>query len=236
MKILTLAVAAVLTTGAVTQAQQPGQPGLKIDSTNRTLSITATDSISVEPEVAVLHIGFETAPMDAKSAYAAGARTSNAVIAALKQAGVAESDIRSQSQYLAPDYTNSKQHRYKLAQQWTVKCGPARAAEILDTAVDAGATSSGQIDWEVKDEKALTEQALEKAAERAKVDAAALAKGMGVQLGRLLYVSNQVSGGVIPRPMVRAFAMKAADNTAPLAVEPQKVSREATVYAVFAIE
>ncbi|MDE3200439.1 MAG: SIMPL domain-containing protein [Acidobacteriota bacterium] len=236
MKNLAIAAAILIAMSGMATAQQPGQPEVKIDSANRTLSVSATDEVSVEPEVAVLHIGFETAPTDAKSAYAAGSRTSNAVIAALKQAGVAESDIRSQSQYLAPDYTNPKQHKYKLTQQWTVRCAPERAAEILDIAVDAGATSSGQIDWEVKDEKALQEKALDKAAARVRANAAALAKGMGVELGKLIYVSNQESGGG-PRPMMmaRAFAMK-ADNTAPLAVEPQKVTSQATVSAVFALE
>jgi uncharacterized protein len=236
MKRIALLAVLALVAAACATAQQPGQPNLKIDSTNRTISVTATESVSVEPEVAVLHVGFETAPTDAKSAYAAGSRISNAIIAALKQAGVVESDIRSQSQYLAPDYSVPKQHKYKLAQQWTVSCTPARAAEILDIAIDAGATSSGAIEWNVKDEKALESQALDKAAARAKENAAALAKGMGVQLGRLIYVSNQVSGGNMPVPMMRTFAMKAADTTAPLAVEPQKVAREATVYAVFTIE
>ncbi|HWA94982.1 MAG TPA: SIMPL domain-containing protein [Terracidiphilus sp.] len=237
MKKLTIVAGVLLAAGTFAIAQQPSQPDLKIDSANRTLSVTATDEVSVEPEVAVLHIGFETAPTDAKSAYAEGSRRSNAIMTALKQAGIAEGDIRSQSQYLAPDYTNPKQHKYKLTQQWTVKCSPERAAEILDIAVDAGATSSGQIDWEVKDEKALQQKALDKAAARARENAASLAKGMDVALGRLLYVSNQESGGVAPRPMmVRAFAMKTSDNTAPLAVEPQKVTSQATVYAVFAIE
>lgn len=236
MKIGITLAALILAMALTGRAQQPGQPSLKIEAANRTLSVTSTETVTAEPDVAVLHIGFETAPTDAKSAYAAGSRTSNQVIGALKQAGVAESDIRSESQYLAPDYSDPKQHKYKLTQQWTVRCAPARAAEILNIAVDAGATSSGEIEWNVKDEKALEAEALNKAATRAKEDAATLAKGMGVQLGRLLYVSNQASGGLAPRPIARAFAMKSAESPAPLAVEPQKVSREATVYAVFAIE
>ena len=237
MKLRVMVMGWVFAAGVLAFAQQPGQPEIKIEPTNRTISVTASENVSVEPEVAILHVGFETAPMDAKPAYAEGSRRSNAVIAALRNAGIAEGDIRSQSQYLAPDYSNPKQHKYKLTQQWTVRCTPLRAAEILDVAVDAGATSSGQIEWNVKDEKSLEQQALGKAGTRAKEDAETLAKSMGVQLGRLLYVSNQMSGGGMPRPMMmaRSFAMK-ADNTAPLAVEPQKVSREATVYAVYAIE
>jgi uncharacterized protein len=215
-------------------AQQTTQPQLKVDSSNRTLTVSATDSVLVEPDLAILHIGFDTPPEDAKSAYAGGSRASNAIIGAIKQAGIPETSIRSVSQFLDRDYSN-KQHKFVLHQQWTVKVSPERAAEILDVAVTAGATDSGQIDWTVKDEKALEAEALDKAAGRAKANAEVLAKGMGVHLGSLIYVSNQISAPSIPRPM---FAMGNRAETAPqpLAIEPHQVSREATVYAVFAIE
>jgi len=126
----------------VIAAQETGQPQLKIDSANRTLTVSASDSVTVEPEVAILHIGFETAPSDAKSAYAEGARVSNAIRAALKQAGVPDDAIRSESQFLEPDYSQPKQHKFKLQQQWSVRVEPARAAEILDTAVSNGANNN----------------------------------------------------------------------------------------------
>ena len=216
-------------------AQQTTQPQLKVDSSNRTLTVTATDSVSVEPDLAVIHIGFDTQPEDAKSAYADGARASNAIVAAVKQAGIAESEIRSESQYLDRDYSN-KQHKFVLRQQWTVKVPPARAAEILDIAVTAGATDSGQIDWTVKDEKALEAQALDKAAARARANAEVLAKGMGARLGSLIYVSNTMSAPQIIRPMPMMAMRTANAAPQPLAIEPHQVSREATVYAVFAIE
>lgn len=226
----------IFLTAISVHAQQATQPQMKVDSSNRTLTVTATDSVSMEPDLAVIHIGFDTQPEDAKAAYADGARASNAIIAAIKQAGVAETAIRSESQYLDRDYSN-KQHKFVLRQQWTVKASPEKAAEILDVAVTAGATSSGQIDWTVKDEKALEAEALDKAATRAKANAEVLAKGMGVRLGALIYVSNQMSSGVIPRPMpMMAMRTAEAPPPPPLAIEPHQVSREATVYAVFAIE
>lgn len=234
----TLLFAASLALCAAAGAQQISQPQLAIGHDNRTLSVSASETVSAEPEVAILHIGFETDPQDAKSAYAAGARTSNAIIDAIKQAGIAESEIRSQSQYLNRYYEpNGKQHRFKLSQQWTVKVAPVRAAEILDIAVNAGANSSGEIDWNVKDEKALEQQALDKAATRARENAFVLAKGMGVKLGNLVYVSNELSGPVY-RPRVMAMEQKVmvAGTPPPLAIEPHTVTRQATVYAVFAIE
>ena len=215
-------------------AQQPSQPELRIEPANRTLTVNAEDEVSVEPEVAVLHVGFETQLEDAQSAYADGARTSNAIVAALKQAGIPEGSIRSQTQHLDRDY--QKPHKFKLVQQWTVKAPPEHAAEILDAAITAGATSSGDIEWTVKDERALEEQALERAAGRAKENAAVLARGMGVRLGTVIYISNQVS---MVRPIrAGAFAMAKEATAAPqpLSIEPQKVTRSATVYAVYSIE
>jgi uncharacterized protein len=230
------AVFALLAFCAAANAQQISQVQLKIEPTNRTLTVSAMGRVTVDPDVAILHIGFQTQPSDAKSAYAAGAKISNDIISALKQAGIPETAIRSEWQRL--DSASGKPHKFTLAQQWTVKAPPERAAEILDIAVAAGATDSGQIDWTVQDEQALDDQALDQAASRAKAEAAVLAKGMGVHLGALVYVTNQISTPTYLAAYANNGAPTGADAAPPmtLAIEPRKVSREATVYAVYAIE
>jgi len=216
-------------------AQQPGQVQLKIDSSNRTLTVTAEQRVTAEPDIAILHIGFLTPPSDAKSAYAAGARTSNQIIDALKQAGIAPGAIRSESQSLQS--FDLKVHKFRLQQSWVVRVPPARAAEILDVAVNAGASESGDIEWNVEDEEALENKALEQAAARARSNAAVLASGMGVKLGALVYVTNQISAPQFPRPYAMAkLAGEANAPAAPLAIEPHKVSRTANIYAVYAID
>jgi uncharacterized protein YggE len=229
-----LAILSALATAFPAIAQQSSQPQLSVSPTNRTLTVTANDTVTVDPDVAIVHVGFETQPASAKDAYASGTQISNAIIDALKQAGIAESAIHSESQYLNRDYSVPKSHKFVLTEQWTVRTTPKRAAEILDVAVTAGANSSGQIEWTVNDERALENQALDKGAARAKADAAELAKGMGVRLGALIYVSNQVSEPV--RPMMAAAFSRVATPAQPLAIEPQKVTRSASIYAVYAIE
>ena len=142
-----IAMIALLAGCVAARAQQTSQVQLRIEPTNRTLTVSAQDQVTVDPDVAILHIGFQTQPTDAKSAYAAGSETSNAIVMALKQAGIPETAIRSEWQRL--DSVYGKPHKFTLAQQWTVKVKPERAAEILDVAVTAGATDSGQIDWTV---------------------------------------------------------------------------------------
>jgi len=228
---------ALLAGGVAAGAQQTSQPQLNIEASNRTLTVSAEGRVSVDPDVAILHIGFETQPSDAKSAYAAGAKTSNDIVTALKQAGIPEAAIHSEWQRL--NSAGGKQHKFTLVQEWTVKTPPERAAEILDVAIGAGATSSGEIDWTVEDVNALEEQALDQAAVRAKADAEVLAKSMGVNLGALVYVTNQVSP---PQFSVRAYNRMAAPEGAmaapptTLAIEPRKVVSSASVYAVFAID
>lgn len=229
-----IAIAALLAASVVAGAQQAQ---LKIDPTNRTLTVSAQDQVTVDPDVAILHVGFQTLPLDAKDAYAAGSKTSNDIVNALKQAGVQESAIHSEWQRL--DAVYNKPHKFTLEEQWTVKTSPQRAAELLDVAVTAGANSSGQIDWTVANPQALEDRALDGAAARARAQADVLAKGMGVKLGPLVYVTNQISAPAYP---IRAFnRVQALDGGAaqaapPLAIEPHQVSRDATVYAVFSIE
>ena len=221
--------------GTAAFAQSPGQVELKIEPSNRTLSVSAEAQVTADPDTAILHIGFETSPSDAQSAYAEGTRLSNAIIGAVKQAGVQESAIHSESQRLDRDYTVPKSHKFKLVQQWTVKTDPMHVAQILDAAVTAGASVSGDIEWTMKDLAALDAQALENAATRAKADAAALAKGMGVRLGALVYVSRTSEPEVVPM-RGRVMAMAKAQSDQPLSIEPGKVTRSATVSAVYSIE
>jgi hypothetical protein len=202
---------------------------------NRTLSVTANEGVTVEPDLAILHIGFDTPQEDVKSAYADGARLSNTIVAAIKQAGIPETSIRSESQYLYRADWNEG-HKFKLQQQWTVKVPPQRAAELLDIAISAGANNSGQIEWTVKDEKALENEALDRAASRASDNAAVLAKGMGVHLGALMSISNQFSAAPFSGGGSGGMGMGAMQRALPLSIEPHQVSRSATVSAVFAIE
>jgi hypothetical protein len=235
----TIASFALLAGCTFAAAQQPSDLRLTIDSTHRTITVSADGRVSVDPDVAILHVGFETKPTDAKSAYADGARISNAIVDAIKQAGIPETSIRSEFQRLEP--VDVKNHKFKLTQNWTVKTPSARAGEILDVAINAGATDSGEVEWTVQDIHALEDQALEQATSRARDDAAVMAKASGAHLGNLLYITNQITASVTVHALANYSNGAMSDERArsaapPLAIEPHKVVREATVYAVFAIE
>lgn len=221
-------------------------PEIHISKDNRTISITTSADSSAAPDIAVVHIGFTVYAVDQQSAYASGSQRSNAIFDSLMQAGVAKKDIEGENQIIAsiqPHENNNlpekqkTERKFQVSQSWTVKIGAEDAAKILDIAIQAGANNSGNIEWQVKDEDALQSQAAANALKSARTVATAMAAGLGVKLGALIYASNEVpeAGGVMggsfaPEAKVQRHAVK------PLAIAPRKVKKSAAVTAVFAIE
>jgi uncharacterized protein YggE len=243
---INLSAGLVFVAGVACAAQMP-QQGITVSKENRTIAITATDSVIAMADVATVHVGFVIYDADHDSTYAAGSKISNAVIAALKTAGVPADAIESESQNLAevqpyqlnqlPEPQRAKE-KWTLAQSWTVRTNAADAARVLDIAVKAGANQSGSIDWSLKDENAPQAAAAGKALQRAHAVAEEMAKGLNVQLGALLFANNETQATPV-RPMMMAMkaeARMAPAPVAPLAINPRQIEKSATVYAVFAIQ
>jgi uncharacterized protein len=224
---------------------------IQVDKNNRTIAITATDKASAPAEIAAVTVGFEIYAPDADGAYRQGSELSNAILTALKMAGVADESIQSNDQKLThtefPDNDESTaaqraQKAFTLSQNWVVRVGADQAATVLHVAIGAGANEGGNIDWQVKDRNALEARAAAVALERARSIAAQMAAGLNAHLGALVYASNEAPaidrfrGGLSETVTVSASLAGTVPNLAPLAIRPQQVEESATVYAVFAIE
>ena len=234
----TLLISAALTATAFAQT-------IQVNQNNRTIAVTVTDKTTEMADIATVHIGFEAYAPDSDSAYAAGSKTSNAIIDVLHKAGIADKDIESEAQNLRQNFqfddkeseAERAQRRFVLSQTWKVKTSAADAAKVLHIAVEAGANNSGQIDWDVKDRAALEAQAAAKALQHAHAVADQMAKGLNAHLGALLYASNQQPQPPVIFDRLQRFAkLQQAPPPLPLAINPQKIEQSATVYAVFAIE
>ena len=223
---------------------------IQVDKNNRTIAITTSAEAEAEADTAVVHIGFIVYGKDETSAYASGSKASNAIIhALLRGAGIAADAIQSESQGIAPvqEYNNQNwtaeekaERKFQVQQSWSVKTAAKDATKILDVGVQAGANNSGAIDWTVADEDALQAKAAGLALVRARQIAQQMAEGLKVELGELIYASNETPS----RPVVPMMRMATAANgremttagIAPLAISARKITRSATVYAVFAIQ
>jgi uncharacterized protein YggE len=217
---------------------------IQVNAANRTLAITATDKVIVMADTATVHIGFIAYGPDSDTAYATGSRISNAIVKALTASGIPNDAIESENQNVSPvqEYQIDKltpaekaQRKFQVVQSWTVRTPADNAAKTLDIAVKAGANQSGQIEWSLKDENAAQAEAAAKALQRARTVAAEMAKGLNVKFGPLLFASNETQAQP-PIPIIRGMAAKAATPAEPLAINPRRIEKSATVYAVFAIE
>jgi uncharacterized protein YggE len=94
----------------------------------------------------------------------------------------------------------------------------ARTGEILDTAIQAGATSVGGVRFELKDRSGAEREALRLAVADARERANAAAAGVGRAVDRVLRIEEHVHDSPL-RPMPTAFA-RAADASVVTPVEP----------------
>jgi uncharacterized protein YggE len=225
-----------------------GAQTVQINKDNRTILVSAVGKATAEADAATVHIGYQVYGPDSAAAYARGSKISNQIIAALTQAGVPKDAIESETQNLAevqPIELNNvpgaerAARAFRLQQSWTVKTSSRNANRVLDMAVKAGANMSGQIDWSMADPDALHAKAVNDAMARAGKNAEAIAAGMSVKLGSLIYVSNDRPPGP-PRlegyeQMGRAFKFTNSE-VAPLAVNARKIEDTASIYAVYAME
>jgi len=226
----------------MTQAQE-----VKVDKNNRTIAVTASDKAITDADLAVVHIGFQIYGPDEPTTYADGSKTSNAIMDALKKAGVPAKAIESESQSLQQNTYHPPQEsemdrakkQFMLNQSWTVKTKPDDASKILNIAIEAGANQSGQIDWQYDDMNGLQAKAAGSALAKAQAVAQQMAQGLNVKLAGLIFASNQAPEG--PQP-IRQYAKLQMGGPvpmaapAPLAINPRQIETSATVYAVFAIE
>ena len=223
-----------------------GAQTVQVSGSNRTIDITATDRVTAVADIGTVHIGFVAYGADKDAAYAAGSRLSNAIVKTLTSAGVAADTIESENQAITPVQPYEQQQisaedranrKFQVVQSWTVRTSADAAARVLDVAVKAGANQSGQIEWSLRDENAADAEAAGKALQHARANAAQMAESLHAKLGVLLYASNEVQASPV-RPMPRAMggAVMMEQKAEPLAINPRRIERSATVHAVFALE
>jgi hypothetical protein len=246
---LAQALATLLVAALPLSAQQ-----IQINKENKTIAITTSDQADALADTAVVTVGFHSFGKDQDGTYADATRTSNAIMAALTGAGVPKEAIESAEQGLNPIEPGNQENqaryaqglRFEFSQSWRVTLPAAAAANVLHVAILAGANDSGAIQWQLRKDDALEAEAAKKALEHARQIASQMSAGLGVKLGTLVYASNQtpprgilaamgLGGGLLVQTESASVGMTKR-NLAPLAISPERITKSATVYAVFAIE
>lgn len=205
------------------------------DPVAHTITVSATGSTTVVPDVARISLGVTLNRPTVKAARADAAAKMTNVITAIRKLGVDEKDIRTVGLNLYPQYSNGSPSRvvgYGISEQLQVTIRDLdKAGDAVDAATAAGATDVGGISFELADPDAAQNQARAAAVAKAKTAAQAMAQAGGVSLGSVVSITDAspVVGPVYYG--ARAGAVPAAGTP----VQPGTQDISATITVVFSI-
>ncbi len=186
------------------------------------------------PDEASVSFGITSEEKTLEKAYRENTSKMNAMTQTVKKMGIEPKDIQTSAFQVNPLYRDEKNGRslkpsgFAVSQQLSIllrdvsKTGP-----LIDKIISDGANVFNGIQFSSSRMESMEKEAKSRAAKRAKENAALLAESLGVKLGRLIDVNDEV---VRPYPtgQPRMMAMFAADKAAPPQIEGGSV--EVTAY------
>jgi uncharacterized protein len=235
MKVLNVTIAAllVLAVAALSGVGRPEAAGGASEEARDGITVTGNGEARATPDRATLTFGVQSEGATAEQALATNNAAVRDVIAALKQAGVAAKDLKTEQFDVSPRYDVDKvpQPRgYSANATVSVSNQPLeRARSLGDVGVKAGADTVSGPSLSVGDRDAEYRSALEDAFADARAKAEALAEAAGVSLGEVTAIVE----GSQPQPYYALAERAAADAKTP--IEPGSEQVTAVVTVTFAL-
>ena len=196
------------------------------------LAVDGRGSASIAPDQAVVTVGVVSRARSASQAQAENAQKSIAITQALKQLGVAGSDIKSQNFSFQPDYrTDDRSHAisgYTASHYLQINVRDiAKAGKIVDTALQSGANEVHSLRFSVSNQSTVRKEALGKAINDARNKADIIAQGLGCRIIGIKSVSES-TGSIESRSY--NMNMLAAAKTVDTSFEPGMLTLDANVH------
>jgi uncharacterized protein YggE len=181
------------------------------------VTVTGEATVAVAPDTAMIRIGVTSQDKTAREAGVVNAKQMTAVLAAIKEASIADRDIQTSRLSLQPQYDPNKAGTARLTgfqatNQVTVRIRDIdKLPAVLDRAIGAGANEMSGIEFVVSEQSKLLDQARDDAIADARRKAELYAKAAGAKLGRVISITEEGSSPP-PRPMqaMRAGAVPVA--------------------------
>lgn len=188
-----------LALGAASAISAPAFAQVQIEAQGPVVSLSVTESVALNPDIANLSAGVTTVEPTAVASMRANARQMTRVIDRIEALGIDREDIQTSGITLNPqyDYNQRTQQQvfrgYRVSNRVNIVVRDIdRAGEVLDQLVDVGATDIGGIGWDVEDSTPALEQARMTAFTTGRDRALAYAAMSGFSNVRLLEVSENV--------------------------------------------
>jgi uncharacterized protein YggE len=181
---------------------------------------------SIRPDMAVLTLGVTREAPTAREALDANNDAMAAVLAAMRTEGIAERDLQTSNFSINPVYLYPKPEEpsqapritgYQVSNSLSVRVRDiARIGPVLDKSVTLGVNQGGGISFTNDDPSAALTEARTRAVKDAMAKAKTLAEAAGVNLGKIIEITEQ---SMMPQPMPYAMKVRemAASDSVPVA-------------------
>jgi uncharacterized protein len=206
------------------------------DPAPQTITVSASGTVTLVPDVARVYLGVTVAKPTVKAARDAGAKAMTAIIAALKGLGIADADITTTNLSLYPQYGTGSAPKvvgYQISEQIRVTVRDLdKAGDVVDAATAKGATDVNGISFEVSDPAKAQNDARAAAVTAARASAQAMAAAGNVTLGAVVSITD----GTPVQPIFYGYGAAGRDAAAVATpVQPGTQDLSATVTVVFDI-
>jgi len=207
------------------------------------ISVTGDAEKQVQPDQAELYLGVQTNDSSAQLAQDRNSLISNAVIDALKGAGISSDNIETMNynlypmQVYNPKTGESLQQGYQVTNTIKVTTNDfEKVGTLLSAAVNAGANEVQSVQFTLtkSKENEIKAQVLSEATSAAKSKAEAIAQGLGASLGSIKTVQES---NVYFTPYIygRAIGVAEAKTGSVPPINPQKSTVTASITVVYEI-
>ena len=216
----------------------------KPDNVRDTITVNGTAKMSVQPDIARLSVGLTSMGKTVAETQKQNTDKMNAITAAVKAFGVKDDDIQTSNYQIYPqyDWTDGRQilRGYQVSQQLSVKIRDLdKVGDILGKVGELGANQVNGVTFDVDDKTDIQKQSRDKAIADAKEKAQALAKSLGMKLGKV--VSFSEDSGSYPTPIMynsydKVMAVGQSAATPSPSVESGSLDVSKTVSITFELE
>lgn len=205
-----------------------------------TFTITGEGKVSAKPTLAEVDLGLYSEGRDVPIVQEANTTKVNAIIAGMKQLGIADDDIQTSNYNIGPkfDYTDGTARiiGYTVSQNLNIKVRDlTKVGTVLAKATELGSNQVNGVRFTIDDPTTVQQEARKEAIEDAKSKAEELARAMGVKIVKIVTFSES-SGNGAPAPIFAYRAMDVAEQAAPTPnIQSGSLDVQASVSVTFEI-
>lgn len=200
----------------------------------RTITVTASASVSAQPDIARVVSGVQSEADTARAALDENTKAMTNLIDGLKSLGIDPKDIQTRNFSINPRYQHNRDGTpptvtgYQVTNEVSVVIRDLKSVgNILDKMVALGANQMRGLSFEVSKAETLADEARVAAVANARRRAALVAKSAGAELAEVVEIREGGGASDGPRPMFEAT--RAAASPVPIESGEQSLSASVTV-------